>query len=88
MRDKTISQFGWGHTQNDHQGRIQDLKLGVALMDCKIWKRGGQGGGGEVLCCVQILQIYRYIKENNILYLKPLSYKVLQNNKKSYFENF
>ena len=28
------------------QGRIQDLKLGVAQMDLKIWNRGGGGGGG------------------------------------------
>ena len=68
MRDKTISQFGWGHTQNDHQGRIQDLKLGVAQMDCKIWKRGGQGGGGGgggggERCCV----VYKYYKYIDIL---------------------
>ena len=29
-----------------HQGRIQDLKLGVAQMDWKIWNTGGGGGGG------------------------------------------
>ena len=32
------------------QGRIQDLKLGVAQMDRKFWKKiwvvGGGGGGG------------------------------------------
>ena len=28
------------------QGRIHDLKLGVAQMDWKILKTGGGGGGG------------------------------------------
>ena len=28
-----------------YQGRIQDLKLGVAQMNWKIWKAGGGGGG-------------------------------------------
>ena len=33
----------WGY-----QGRIQDLKLGVAQMDWKIWNTGGGGGGGGI----------------------------------------
>ena len=39
-----------------NQGRIQDLKLGVAQMDWKIWKPGG-------IDCINIsLYIYIYIK--------------------------
>ena len=30
-------------TTKECQRRIQDLKLGVAQMDWKIWKRGGGG---------------------------------------------
>ena len=38
-----------------YQGRIQDLKLGVAQMDWKIWKAGVGKGWGY---CVNIFQIY------------------------------
>ena len=39
------------------QGQIQDLKLGVAQMDWKIWKKGG-GGTFQV----RFLYIYIYFK--------------------------
>ena len=41
-----------------YQGRMQDLKLGVAQMDLKIWKAGlgvGVGVGASGMYCINIL---------------------------------
>ena len=75
------------------QGRIQDLKLGVAQTDWKleIWKRGGGGGGGGgdlrydyiFLKCNIYLKYYIFIYFKNdfyyyILYiLSPLTRAIL-----------
>ena len=52
-----VSKRGYWLSTDNMQGRIQDLKLGVAQTDWKILKTGGGGGGG----IVQINSRYDYI---------------------------
>ena len=59
------------------QGRIQDLKLGVAQMDWKIWKPGVGVGVGGVCGCVCVCvwgggNLFIYFRKG-----KPFSYTVL-----------
>ena len=77
------------------QGRIQDLKLGVAQMDWKFgevqmdwqmdWKIGKKGGGVEWGCIVNIFQMYDY---HSIFYYSTVHLIGLQQFyiKKSYLE--
>ena len=64
------------------QGRIQDLKLGVAQMDFEKIEKPGGGGGGYGYIKNTIIIVFLYIKlyvkydtntffKYNILYLKP-----------------
>ena len=47
-------------TYPGQQGRIQDLKLGVAQMDWKIWKPGGGGGGNCINYKYFVIYIFKY----------------------------
>ena len=72
------------------QGRIQDLKLGVAQMGWKILKPGGGGIWNTITYFIVYISntiYFKYDFKYNILYHKaPYLYNIVI--KKSYFEKF
>ena len=65
---------------NHVQGRIQDLKLGVAQVDWKILKTGGAGVGGGIynFYSIYIIRYISYMLFSTIFYiLSPITNTIL-----------
>ena len=74
---------------NNNQGRIQDLRLGVAQKNWKLKKKGGGEGGGDISnisIYISITIFFKYDFYYNNVYLKP-PYTILYW-KKKLFEKF
>ena len=70
------------------QGRIQDLKLGVAQKNWKIWKKGGceDISNISIYIYISITIFFKYDVYYNTEYLKP-PYTIMYW-KKKYLKNF